>query len=145
MTRPYVPLKTWSHCSPDHTETSWAEYQKIDDRKEETCQIDRIALQDVARERFADLLRDTWPAPFASNPKNNNDKETARRAAAALGVSHKTVLNWLACTHSAPFDVVFCIGCFTGVYRVMDVMTRGQGRTTVLNLFVRGVRRVVGR
>lgn len=103
---------------------------------ERSFQIDRISLQDVARARFRDLLKDTWPG---------SDRDTARRAAKALKVSERTVLNWLACTHSAPFEIVFAIGCFTGVYRVMDVMTRGQGRLQVLNLFAKGVRRVLGK
>ncbi len=104
--------------------------------QETSFEIDRLSLQDVARQRFRDLLKDTWPG---------TDKETARRAGKALGVHERTVLNWLACTHSAPFEVVFAIGCFTGVYRVMDVMTRGQGRLQVLNLFAKGVRRVLGK
>jgi hypothetical protein len=104
--------------------------------EEISCQIDRLALQDVARARFRDLLKETWPG---------SDASTARRAAQALGVSEKTVKNWLACSHSAPFEIVFAIGCFTGVYRVMDVMTRGQGRLQILNTFARGVRRVFGK
>ncbi len=120
----------------DQRETSWAD-KAVDNRPEETSfQIDRLSLQDVARARFRDLLKDTWPG---------TDRETAPRAGKALGVHEKTVLNWLACTHSAPFEIVFAIGCFTGVYRVMDVMTRGQGRLQVLNLFAKGVRRVLGK
>lgn len=125
---------------PDHTasdvETSWADQRQNAPVQETSFQIDRANLQDVARQRFRDLLKDTWAG---------SDKETARRAAKALNVHEKTVLNWLACTHSAPFEIVFAIGCFTGVYRVMDVMTRGQGRLQVLNLFAKGVRRVLGK
>ncbi|WP_299927799.1 hypothetical protein [uncultured Pelagimonas sp.] len=117
-------------------EKSWADLAADSCPGETSFQIDRLSLQDVARARFRDLLKDTWPG---------SDRDTARRAGKALGVHEKTVLNWLACTHSAPFEIVFAIGCFTGVYRVMDVMTRGQGRLQVLNLFAKGVRRVLGK
>jgi hypothetical protein len=43
-----------------------------------------------------------------------------------------------------PFEVIFAIGCRVGVFAVMDVMTRGEGRQTVLNRIVQGVRRVTG-
>lgn len=124
-------------CSDTDTgraEISWPDKAQNREIQETSFEIDRLSLQDVARRRFADLLKDTWPG---------SDRETARRAAQALNVSERTVLNWLACTHSAPFEIVFAIGCFTGVYRVMDVMTRGQGRLQVLNLFAKGVRRVL--
>ncbi|PYG29985.1 hypothetical protein [Pelagimonas varians] len=118
------------------SETSCPDQLQNHLKQETSFQIDRLSLQDVARARFRDLLKDTWPG---------TDRETARRAAKSLNVHEKTVLNWLACTHSAPFEIVFAIGCFTGVYRVMDVMTRGQGRMQVLNLFAKGVRRVLGK
>ncbi|MGH1579057.1 hypothetical protein [Planktotalea sp.] len=125
-----------SDSSATNVENSCADQRQNTPVQETSFQIDRTNLQDVARQRFRDLLKDTWPG---------SDKETARRAAKALNVHEKTVLNWLACTHSAPFEIVFAIGCFTGVYRVMDVMTRGQGRLQVLNLFAKGVRRVLGK
>ena len=101
---------------------------------ENNCQINRVSLQEVARQRFADLLRVAFPA--------TSDAGIARDAAAFLQVSEKTVLNWLHMTHSAPFDVVFAIGCRVGVFAVMDVMTRGESRHTVLGRIVQGARRV---
>ena len=91
----------------------------------------------MSRERFADLLRVAFPA--------RSDAETARLAAEALGYSERTVKNWLHCENSAPFDVVFAIGCYVGVFQVMDVMTRGESRVSVLNKIVRGAGRVFGR
>lgn len=99
--------------------------------------VNRVSLQEVARERFADLLRVSWP--------ERSDRAVARDSAAWLGVSERTVLNWLACEVSVPFEIVFAIGCRVGVFAVMDVMTRGEGRQTVLNRIVQGVRRVVAK
>ncbi|MEQ5872590.1 hypothetical protein J4E08_22265 [Sagittula sp. NFXS13] len=96
-----------------------------------------MALQEVSRERFADLLRMAFP--------EGSDRGCARSAAAFLDVHEKTVLNWLARETSPPFDVVFAIGCRVGVFAVMDVMTRGESRVSVLNKVVRGVRHVVGK
>ncbi|MCJ8336796.1 MAG: hypothetical protein MJH10_21680 [Epibacterium sp.] len=101
---------------------------------ENNCRVNRVHLQDVARERFADLLRVAFPA--------ETDAAIARDASEFLQTSEKTVRNWLDMSHSAPFDVVFAIGCRVGVFRVMDVMTRGESRHTVLGSIVQGAVRV---
>lgn len=99
--------------------------------------VNRVALQEVARQRTADLLREAFPA--------RSDAETARQAAAFLDVSDKTVLNWLRGEVGAPFEAIFAIGCRVGVFVVMDVMTRGQGRKTVMGMIALGGRRVFGK
>ena len=99
--------------------------------------VNRVSLQDVSRARAARLLRAAFPA--------RSDRECARLAAAFLGVSDRQVLHWLSCDHSMSFDNVFAIGCRVGVFTVMEVMTQGESRASVLNLIIRGARRVVGR
>lgn len=99
-------------------------------------QINRVSLQEVARDRVSDLIRECWPA--------ETDAETARQCGKAIGVDPRTVRNWLNCTHSAAFENIFAIGCIVGVFRVMDVMTRGQSRLSILNKIARGVRYVAG-
>ncbi len=101
-----------------------------------SAQVNRVSLQDVSRQRVANLFRMAWPS--------DSDRDTARQAAAFLGYSERAVSNWIDGTNSAPFDVVFAIGCKVGVFAVMEVMTEGQSRTSVLNLIAKGVRRVTG-
>lgn len=96
--------------------------------------VNRVKLQDVARERAAALIRAAFPAP--------SDRARARDAAAWLGVSDRAVLSWLACEHAVPFEIIFAVGCKVGVFVVMEVMTLGQSRGHWLDRIVQGVRRV---
>jgi hypothetical protein len=132
------------HTARDRAKKSWSRGGKkalenkvpVESSSEE---VNRVALQDVARERFADLLRVAFPG--------GSDIEVARQAARVLGYHEKTVLNWLRCETAAPFEVAFAIGAMelVGVFRVMDVMTRGQSRGSVWGLITGKVRRVVGK
>lgn len=99
--------------------------------------INYVSLQEVSRERFRDLLLVAFPGA--------SEAETARKAAAVLPVSERTVRNWLAMTHSPALEIVFAIGCLesVGVFKVMEVFTRGQSRKSVLSMIVGGVRRAV--
>lgn len=107
------------------------------DDPEKYFRINRVSLQDVSRERFADLLRSAFPA--------RDDAGVARRCSEVMGVNEKTVRGWLKMEHSPPFDIVFAIGCMVGVFKVMEVMTRGESRHTVLGKIVQGAARVFGR
>ena len=96
--------------------------------------INRVSLQELSRIRFRELLKEAFPG---------TDAHTAEAVHKTFGVSKRQVKNWLACENSPPFDVVFGIGCLIGVFRVAEVMTRGQGRQTILNKIISGVSRVV--
>lgn len=125
-----------SHDTPGGAATSCAKSDQNPGSAQTSCQVNRVELQVVARERFSDLLRAAFPG--------KTDVATYRAAAEFLGYSENMVKNWLAQTHSPPFDVVFAIGCKVGVFKVMEVMTRGQSRGEVLGLIVKGgVRRVL--
>lgn len=98
--------------------------------------VNRVALQDVARGRAAELILRAFPAP--------TKRATAKEAAQWLGYSPEQVLNWINCKSSVPFDVIFAIGAKKGVFMVMEVMTMGgHGRGHFLNKIVQGVRRVI--
>jgi hypothetical protein len=121
---------------PACSETSWSKTDEIRPKLERSFQINRVSLQEVSRSRFADLLRVAFPAP--------TDAGICRKAADALGYSERTVKNWLHEENSPPFDVVFAIGCFVGVFQVMEVITQGQSRSSMLGLIARGAGRVFG-
>ncbi|MEN9062866.1 hypothetical protein [Ponticoccus litoralis] len=127
-----------SHPRTGRPETSWKESVDGPPNSETSCApVNRVSLQEVSRERFADLLRVAFPA--------RSDAATARAAAAFLDVSDRAVLNWLRGETSAPFDAVFAIGCRVGVFQLMEVMTRGESRGSVLGRIVSGARRVFAR
>jgi len=122
--------------SAARAEKSCADAAHLPRGVEESCAVNRVSLQEVSRQRAANLLRQAFPAA--------SDRATARAAHHFLGYSERQVLNWLSCEHSMPFDAVFAIGCKVGVFAVMEVMTEGQSRVSVLNMIARGVRRVTG-
>jgi len=132
---------SYPHDASDRPETSFQEEDNFpyanSGGPENNVRINRVSLQDVARERFADLLRVAFPA--------RDDAGVARRCSEVMGVTEKTVRGWLKMEHSAPFDIVFAIGCMVGVFKVMEVMTRGESRHTVLGKIVQGAARVFGR
>ena len=103
---------------------------------EENFRVNRVTTQDIARERAADLIRAAFPGA--------TDRETARSAAAFLGVSDRQVINWLNLEHSMAFEHVFAVGCRVGVFPLMQIMTRDQTRRSVLGKIIQGARRVVG-
>lgn len=96
--------------------------------------VNRVELQQVARDRAAALIRAAFPA--------ESDRACAKAAATWLQVSDRAVLNWLAGDHAVPFEIIFALGCRVGVFVVMEVMTMGQSRSTWLGRIVQGVRRV---
>ncbi|TRD16942.1 hypothetical protein [Palleronia caenipelagi] len=88
-------------------------------------------LQEVARLRFANMLRALFPEA--------SDAEVARACAAYLGCSPKTVERWLALETGASFEAVFALGCRFGVFRTAELLTLGQSRHSVMALIGRRV------
>lgn len=140
--RDMAGANTCPKSAPDRPETSWSVTPRKSGEtggwRETSCEpVNRLALQEVSRARFAELLRMAFPG--------ESEAATAALAAQFLACSDRTVLNWLRHENSPPFDVVFAIGCRIGVFAVMDVMTQGQSRSSVLGMIVKGVRCVAGR
>ena len=84
----------------------------------------RVEAQDLARDRFAAMLR--HPFPGAS------DHEVARAWAPRLQRSERQVLNWLACTHSASIEDIYIVGAALGVWTSAQVLVGERTRDDVL-------------
>ena len=95
--------------------------------------VNKVSLQDVARQRFADLILATWPY------------DTKNQAAAFLSVSPETVDNWLKSKTSANIEHIFAIGALRGVFFVMEVMTLGQSRQVIFKSIIQKVKSCVAR
>ena len=92
-------------------------------RGKSSDRVNKVALQDVARQRFADMLREVFPG--------KHDAETAAKAAQVLGYSKDTVRNWLDCKNEPPFGVFFAIQARFGAGRAIDLITLGEGQKTL--------------
>lgn len=136
----YFPERPWSHCTSEVDETSDltdAQYHQFLARTEKDVSVNRMALQEVARERFANMVRALFPA--------ESDTETARLCAEFLGYSDKMVVRWIRKESGAPFDAAFALGCKFGVFRIMELLTLGQSRHIVMRKIAKGVAHVFGK
>lgn len=102
----------------------WAGFRFLLGRREKIFTANRVEAQDLARARFADMLR--HPFPDAS------DREIARSWAPRLGVSDKTIQNWLACSHSASIEDIFIVGAAHGVWTTMQILVGESTREEYL-------------
>lgn len=99
---------------------------------ERTSSLNAVSLQDVSRQRFADMIRALYPAV--------SDAETARDCAAFLGCHEDTVAHWLTMDTGAPFSAVFALGAKFGVFRIAELLTKDEARSEVLDQIRRGFR-----
>lgn len=89
----------------------WSGFQFLTGKRRKTFTANRVKAQSVSRRQFAAMLRHPFPEA--------TDREIARHWAPRLTVHERTVLNWLAETHSASIEDVFIVGATHGVWSML--------------------------
>lgn len=135
----YFPKRPYSHCKPDEEETSfafeqlhrpsmakivWSGFKFLCRGREKSFVANRLESEIYAREGFRKLLT----APFP----NRSDREIAEQWAKALGVSERTVQNWLALTHSASITDMAIVVATHGVWRSAEIFVGEDTRAGVM-------------
>lgn len=103
---------------------AWAGFKFLVARREKSFTANRVQAEIFARERFARLLR----APFPDQA----DKQIAAHWAPHLGVSERSVENWLACTHSASITEMTIVGATHGVFQTAAIFVGEDRRDEIL-------------
>ncbi len=109
-------------CSP--MRVLWSGFQFLTGKRRKTFTANRVKAQSVSRRQFAAMLRHPFPEA--------TDREIARHWAPRLTVHERTVLNWLAETHSASIEDVFIVGATHGVWTTMAIMVGDRTREEFL-------------
>jgi hypothetical protein len=102
----------------------WSGFQFLTGKRRKTFTANRVKAQSVSRRQFAAMLRHPFPG--------TTDREIARHWAPRLTVHERTVLNWLAETHSASIADVFIVGATHGVGTTMAIMVGDRTREEFL-------------
>lgn len=130
-----LPEKSWGAgrnlpcVSKGRPETSfrtvmWEGFRFLVGRRSRDFVANRAAAQDLARDRFAAMLR--YPFPGAS------DAAVARAWAPRLQRSEKQVANWLSGVSSAPIDDIFIVGAALGIWDTSKILVGERTRDDVL-------------
>lgn len=108
----------------------WEGFRFLAGRRSREFVANRIEAQDLARDRFAAMLRHPFPGEC--------DTAVARAWAPRLQRSEKQMLNWLRCTHSAPIEDIYMVGATLGVWTSAQVLVGERTRDDILSQIARG-------
>lgn len=92
--------------------------------REKSFIANRVEAEELARARFAKLLRDPFPG--------SQDFEIARYWAVRLGTTERTVRNWLACDTSASITDIFIVGAMHGVWSSAAILVGDDSRAEIM-------------
>lgn len=102
----------------------WEGFRFLAGRRSREFAVNRVEAQDLARDRFAAMLR----RPFL----DATDTEVARAWAPRLQRSEKQILNWLHGTHSASIEDIYIVGATLGVWTSAQVLVGERTRDDIL-------------
>ena len=104
---------------------AWAGLKFLYAGKPKDFRVNRIKAAEIARPRFAEMLRAPYPGA--------SDAFIAREWAKALKRSPETVQNWLDCKNAMTIDDAFAIATAHGVYETMAILVGEDTRQDLLS------------
>lgn len=123
------PVRPAQSCGPVMSAV-WAGFRFLVKGHEKSFIANRVEAEDLARDRFAAMLRDPFP--------NKSDHEIASIWADRLQRSPRQVRNWLDLTHSASVTDIFIVGATLGVWKSAEIIVGERSRDSILEQIGQG-------
>ena len=92
--------------------------------REKSFIANRVAAQQLARDKFCDVLRHPYPG--------ETDSFIARQWAPSLGTTPRTIENWLSGVTSAKVEDAYIACAIIGVWSTMEIFTGDRSRNEIL-------------